>query len=170
MGPEVASAISIGGLALDAGSKIVGAEGQAAGQEYEAQKAERAAEMGRIKATQSDAQSLEQLNTTLGHISAIRVAANTDPTSPTGLAITAEEQRVANREMTIRRTSLDMQSEQDLTDAAFRRSSANTALLGGYLGAASSLGKGFATASGFGGGSSGYYGGSPETNPRLRPI
>lgn len=149
MGPEVAAAISIGGLALDAGSKIVGAQGTAAGQEYEAQKAERAAEMGRIKSTQVDTQLLEQMNTSLGNILAVRAAANTDPTSPTGLAIMDEERRVADRERMIRRTSMEMQSEQDRTDAMFRRRSSSTALLGGYLGAAASVGSAFGKSSAF---------------------
>lgn len=150
MGPEVAAAISIGGLALDAGSKIVGAQGQAAGQEFEAQKQERAAEMGRIKATQQDAQLVEQLNTTLANITAVRAASNADPNSPTGLAIMGNEERIADRERMIRRTSLEMQSEQDINDAAFRRRSASTSLLAGYLGAGASVGSAIGKSSAFG--------------------
>ncbi len=62
---EIAAAASLAGLALDAGSKYFASEGEAAAQEFKAEQAERKAEMGRLAASQLDAQWLEELNTTL---------------------------------------------------------------------------------------------------------
>lgn len=135
MGPEVAAAAAIGGLALEAGSSIVGAEGEAASQEFMAARDKRSAELGRLKAGQTDAQLREELNTTLANIQVTRAAANTDPLSPTGLAILENESRISDRARNIKVASIRAQASEDDASAAYRLEAAKTARLAGYLGA-----------------------------------
>lgn len=142
MGPEVAAAAAIGGLALDAGSSIIKGQGEAAGQEFMAARDRRAAEIGRIKADQTDAQLREELNTTLGMIDVTRAAANADPLSPTALAVKGEERRISDRSRQIKVQSIRAQAAEDEISANYRDYAAKNALLGGYVGAGAKIFKG----------------------------
>lgn len=142
MGPEVVAAAAIGGLALDAGSSIVKGHGEAAGQEFMAARDRRAAEIGRLKADQTDVQLREELNTTLGNIDVMRAAANADPLSPTSLAVKDEERRISDRQRLIKVGSIRAQAAEDEASAAYRKTAAKYALFGGYVGGASKLAKG----------------------------
>lgn len=142
MGPELVAAAAIGGLALDAGSSIIKGHGDAAAQEFQAGRDRRAAEIGRIKADQTDTQLREELSTTLGMIDVTRAAANADPLSPTGLAIKAEERRVSDRDRRIRVGNIRAQAAEDDASARYRDSAAKTALLGGYVSAGAKVFKG----------------------------
>lgn len=139
----LASFASIGSLALDAGSSIIKGFGEKSTQDYLAARDERNAEIGRIKADQTDAQMREDLNTTLANIDVIRSAANADPLSPTGLAITANEQRIGDRARTTRVASILQQADEDEASADYRRYAGNIGLLGGIAGAGGKLLKGF---------------------------
>ena len=112
-------------------SGIVGAMGQAAGQKWEAEKAKRAAEIGRVQADQIDASYRDELNSTISNIRAIRSSSGASVNSPTGRAIEADQEKISNRDRKIDVGSRRMQATQDEADAKFRRSAAKTALFGG---------------------------------------
>lgn len=142
MGPELVAAAALGGLALDAGSSIVKGHGEKASQDFLSQRDKRAAELGRIKADQTDAARREELNTTLANIDVIRSAAGTDPLSPTALAVKGNETRIADRQRMTEVGNIRAQAAEDEATSAYRRQVGRYALLGGYLGAAGKLGRG----------------------------
>lgn len=147
MGPEVqqgvGAAASIAGLGLDAYSKYSRGEGEQASQEFLAARDERSAEIGRIKANQTDTQLRDELRTTLSGIDATRAAAGIDMTSPTTFALKAEEERISDRARTIKTGSILAQAEEDEMTAAYRRRVGRSALAGGALSAGASLLSGF---------------------------
>lgn len=112
-------------------SGIIGAMGQSAGQKWEAEKAKRAAEVGRVQADQIDASYRDELNSTISNIRAIRSASGASVNSPTGRAIEADQEKISNRDRKIDVGSRRMQATQDESDAKFRKSAAKTALFGG---------------------------------------
>lgn len=142
MGPELTAAASIGGLALDAGSSVIKGFGESAGQDFMADQAERAAQLGRIKADQTDVQYRDELATTLGNISVIRAAAGVDPLSPTGAAIRAKEQEVSDRQRMTAVGNIRAQADEKEAEANYRRTAGKYALLGGFVGGGARLGKG----------------------------
>ena len=167
MGPEIAatavSAASIGSLALDAGSSIIKGHGEAAGQEYMAARDRRSAEIGRIRADQTDVQLREELQTTLGMIDVTRSAANTDPLSPTGLAIKANKARISDRARLTKVGSIRAQAAEDEASARYRTTAAKYALLGGYTSGGAKLFRGFSSLSRGVGASGAKYGASGGT-------
>lgn len=110
---------------------LIGAFGEKAGQDYEAAKSKRAAEVGRVQADQIDASYREELNSTISNIRAIRASAGVGANSPTGMAIEAKQQKTSDRDRRIDVGSKRMQATQDDADAKFRKSAAKTALFGG---------------------------------------
>lgn len=142
MGPEVAVAASVGSLALDAGSSILGGQGKKAEQDYLAARDQRAAELGRLRAAQTDVALREELNTTLGMIDVQRAAANIDPTSPTTAVLKEAETSQSDRQRTTKIAGINAQVDEDLASARYRKSAGDTALLGGYLGAGGKVLKG----------------------------
>lgn len=112
-------------------SGIIGAQGAAAGQKWEAQKAQRAAEVGRVRANQIDATYRDELNSTIANIRAIRASSGASVGSPTGMAIEADQQRISDRDRKIEVGNQRMQANQDEADAKFRKSAAKNALFGG---------------------------------------
>lgn len=114
-------------------SMVVGAIGQSQGQQYEAQKAARAAEIGHIQADQTDAAYREDFNTTLGNIRSIRASTGGDPGSPTSLAYIDAERNASDRVRRIKVGGLNMQATQYENDARYFRSAAKTSLFGGAL-------------------------------------
>lgn len=127
------------------------AEAAASKAEFDAQRAERAAQFGRVQADQTDAQLREELSTTLANIDAIRASSGIDPTSPTGFAIKENEARISDRQRTSRVYALRAQADEDERTAAYDRSVAmyqrsvgRSALTAGYLGAGAKLTGGIA--------------------------
>lgn len=121
---------AIGGI-LTGISGIVGAVGQSQAQKWEAQKAQRAAEVGRVRANQIDASYRDELNSTIANIRSIRASSGASIASPTGMAIEADQQRISDRDRKIDVGNQRMQANQDEQDAKFRRSAARTSLFGG---------------------------------------
>jgi hypothetical protein len=64
-----------------------GCRGVAAGDNYKAASLENAARRGRVAAVQIGASASEKIFSDLANIDAVRAAAHTDPTSPTGAAV-----------------------------------------------------------------------------------
>lgn len=145
MGPEVAAA-TLGSLAFEGGGKLLAGQGQAASQEFLAQRDKRNAEFARLRADQTDAFEREQLNTTIANIESIRAAANIDPTSPTSAAIISNEKRIGDRQREIKVASLRAQASEDDASALFRRRLGEDALLGSYLGAGATVAGGLGRA------------------------
>lgn len=162
---------SIASIGLSVASTLNKGYGEQATQEFMAERDQRAADIGRIRAVQTDVHFREQLNTTLANIDAIRSAANIDLASPTSAVLKAEEARVSDRERMIKIANLRSQADEDELSAKYRYQVGKRALLGAYLSAgAQVLSAGKLSGGGGGSGSEGYYGGSPETNPNLRPY
>lgn len=123
------------------GGVMQGMAGQAAAKQQAAE-AQRAAQVGKIKALDTATQMDDELNTTIGNIQAVRAAANVGA-SPTEAAITDKERDVSNRERNIRVFNINQQVASDEASARFYRRSGRTSLftgvLGGLAGAASRL-------------------------------
>lgn len=146
MGPEAAAIASLSSLAFEGGSKLVAGQGQSASQEFMAARDKRNAEIGRLRADQTDVFEREQLNTTIANIEAIRAASNIDPTSPTSAAIIANESRISDRQRLIKTASLRAQAGEDDASALFRRRVGEDALLGSYLSAGATVAGGIGRA------------------------
>jgi hypothetical protein len=141
-GPSVksqAAGTSIVGAGLSAYSDILSSQGTAAGENYKAAALENAAQRGKVAAAQTGASASEKLARDLGNIDAVRAAANTDPTSPTGAAIRDWNETLGLTKKSIDVDNIMAQSAQEQSDAAYLRSSAKTALLGGEISAGADI-------------------------------
>jgi hypothetical protein len=128
---------------MSAAGAGISAYGTSQSDKYQAAEKEQAAEYGDLKATQTNAALTRNLNQTLGNIDAVRAAARTDPTSPTGAAVRNTVEATGTENKNIQVDSIMAQAEQDRADAAYLRSASNTALLSGGINAAGNLFKGF---------------------------
>lgn len=134
-----ASGTSIAGAGLSAYADILKGQGTAAGENYKAASLENAAQRGRVAAAQTGASETEKLVQTLGNIDAVRAAAHTDPTSPTGAAIRDWNETLGLTKKSIDVDNIMAQSQQEDSDAAYLRSASKYALLGGELGAGADI-------------------------------
>lgn len=130
-----AGAASVASIGLSAYGSILKGQGEAAGDEYKAEALERHAQVGRVKAVQTDAGLTEQLNNTLGNIDVTRAAMH-DAASPTGAAIRDTAEYQGDRQKSITVDNILEQVDQDTSDAAYMRTAAKYALLGGDISAA----------------------------------
>jgi hypothetical protein len=113
----------------------VSAVGTSQADNYKAETLDRAATYGDLKATQTGAQLTRNLAVSLGNIDAIRAAARTDPTSPTGAAVRDYTEQIGTEQKNIQVDSITAQAQEDEANAAYLRSASSTALLSGVLGA-----------------------------------
>jgi hypothetical protein len=134
-----AAGTSIVGAGLSAYSDILSSQGTAASENYKAASLENAAARGRVAAAQTGAFETEKLVQTLGNIDAVRAAAHTDPTSPTGAAIRDWNETLGLTKKSIDVDNIIAQSRQEDSDAAYLRSASKYALLGGELAAGSDI-------------------------------
>lgn len=140
-GGSGAGGTSLASAGLSAYSDILKGEGTASADEYQAEKLQTAAIYGDLKAVQTGGQMTRNLNNTLGNIEAVRAAAGTDPTSPTGSAIREQQEELGTEKKTITVNSILQQSLQDRNDAAYYQSAANNALFAGGISAAGDIAK-----------------------------
>jgi hypothetical protein len=129
------------GLSLAAtGFKMVGdltsAKATSAGDIFKAEELEQQAQYGELKATQTNAQMTRNLGITLSHIDAVRAAAHTDPSSPTGAAVRGETEYVGTEKKNITVANIEQQVRTDEANAAYLRSAASNAILAGDISAA----------------------------------
>ena len=136
-------AASAGASIFQAAGSIVQGIGTSNADQYQAKEMEQAAQYGDLKAVQTNAALTRNLNQTLGNIDAVRAAARTDPTSPTGAAVRNTVEATATSDKNIQVDSIMAQAEQDQANAAYLRSASSTALLSGGIGAFGDLLKGF---------------------------
>lgn len=138
----MAAAAPVVGLAATGFSALGSMEGAskaAQGDQFEAQNAENAAQIGQTKAAETDADMRRRLTSQLSNITAIRASAGLDPNSPTGAAISANVKGVADLSRTQAVSNIQNQVTSDQQAAQFYTSSASSALLGGDLGALGSI-------------------------------
>jgi len=146
-------AASAGAGIFQAADSIVQGIGTSNADKYQAAEQEQAAHYGDLKAVQTNTALTRNLNQTLGNIDAVRAAARTDPTSPTGAEVRNTVEATATSEKDIQVDSIMAQAEQDRANAAYLRSASNTALLSGGIGAFGDLLKGFSGMPGLSSGS-----------------
>jgi hypothetical protein len=139
-----ASGLSLASVGLSAYSSILGGEATSSADQYKAEQLDRAAQYGDLKATQTNAQMTRNLSITLGNIDAVRAAARTDPTSPTGAAVRDYAESTGTEQKNIQVDSIMAQAQEDEANAAYLRNASSTALLSGDIGAASAGLKGLA--------------------------
>jgi hypothetical protein len=133
-GPSVglqASGASIGSAGLKMYGDYLSSRGKAAGATYRAQTLEANAQRARVSAVQTGAAESQQLATTLGNIDAVRAAAHGDPTSPMAAAYRDSQEELGLTKKSIDVDNIMQQARQDDSDAAYLRTSAKYALLGG---------------------------------------
>lgn len=128
-----ASGASIASLGLGVFSSLTKGNAAKAGADFQAVRAERAAEFGKVQADLTDTTMREQLNTTLSNIDVIRAAARIDPTSPTTAAIEARQSMLSDRQRTAAVSSLRQQAADDEASAKYLRESGDFAVKMGYL-------------------------------------
>jgi hypothetical protein len=146
-------AASAGAGIFEAAGSIVQGIGTSNADKYQAAEQEQAAQYGDLKAVQTNAALTRNLNQTLGNIDAVRAAARTDPTSPTGAAVRNTVEATGTENKNIQVDSIMAQAEQDRANAAYLRSASSTALLSGTIGAFGDLLKGFSGMPGLSSGS-----------------
>jgi hypothetical protein len=134
-----AGPLSIASLGLSTLSTLMEGQGKKSGFEFQADKAERAAEFGRLQSRLTDTTMRQQLNTTLGNIDAIRGAANIDPTSPTTSAIRDWNQKVGDTQRVAKVMSINAQADEDEASAKYLREAGDFALKTSYLKAGANL-------------------------------
>lgn len=128
-------------MALTGASAGFKAYGESQAQNYQAAVAERDAMVAKTQAAQTDTALREELNRTLARIGTIRASANVGLDSPTTQAVMDEQRRISDRERRTRVENLDIQANAKRDEAAFRRSAANMALIGGGLDAVTGMAK-----------------------------
>lgn len=130
-----ASGGSIASIGLQTYATLLKAQGTATADTYQAERLETAAKYGEVKADQTGAQMTRSLNTTLGNIEAVRAAANTDPTSPTGVAVMDYAENLGEDQRSIAVGNIRAQTIQQRNDAAYYRQASSDALLSGKISA-----------------------------------
>lgn len=128
-----ASGASIASLGLSVFSSIAKGQGTKAADEMQADRAERAAQFGKLQAGLTDTTMREQLNTTLANIDVIRAAAHIDPTSPTTAAVEGHSTMLSDRQRTAALLSINSQVSEDEASAKYLRDAGDYALKMGYL-------------------------------------
>jgi hypothetical protein len=114
-------------------SDYLRSRGAAAGDVFKAEELEQQAQYGELKATQTNAQMTRKLSITLAHIDAVRAAAHTDPTSPTGAAVRGEVEAIGTEQKNITVANIMQQVRMDEANAAYMRSAASNALMSGDI-------------------------------------
>lgn len=142
-----AGGASIASAGLSMYGSVAEGEGKKAGLDFQADRAKRAAEFGKVQAELTDTQFREELNTTLANIDVIRAAGRIDPSSPTSIAIGEREREVSDRQRLASVGSIKAQVSEDLASADYLREAGEHALKMSYVNAGvkglSAVSKGF---------------------------
>ena len=133
MGAAAAGGMSLAATGFTMLGEYTKSRAEAGAEKFKAEELEQQAQYGELKATQTNAQMTQRLAVTLGHIDAVRAAAHTDATSPTGAAVRGYREELGEQQKEITVENILQQSRRDEADAAYMRSNASNALLGGDL-------------------------------------
>jgi hypothetical protein len=142
----LASGLSLASMGFSAASSVLQGEGTASADTYKAEQLERSAQIGILKGNQTNATLTKNLAISLGTIDAVRAAARTDPTSPTGAAVRDYVEQTGTEQKNIKVDSIMAQAQEDESNAAYLRKASSDALLGGDLGAVGNILKGIGPA------------------------
>lgn len=134
-----ASGTSIAGAGLQAYGEILKSQGVAASDTFKSEILEQNAQRGQVQAAEVGADMSRKLSMDLGNIDAIRAAAHTDPTSPTGTAIRDNAENIGLSQKSIAVDQIMAQSRQEQDEAAYLRSASKAALFSGKIDAASDV-------------------------------
>jgi hypothetical protein len=131
-----APAISLASTAMGAIGSMQQGQGEAKGDEYQAQRALLASQYGRIKAAQTGDIMTQNMTRALGHIAAVRASAGADVRSPATAAIRANQEAIGESERAARLGNIFADVRLDETAAKQYTDAATRALQSGYLGSA----------------------------------
>lgn len=134
-----AAGTSIAGAGLQAYGEILKSQGVAAGDTFKSEVLEQNAQRGQVQAAEVGADMSRKLSLDLGNIDAIRAAAHTDPTSPTGAAIRDNAENIGLSQKSIAVDQIMAQSRQEQDEAAYLRSASKAALFSGDISAGADL-------------------------------
>jgi hypothetical protein len=137
-----AAVTSLASAGLAAGGAIMAGEGNKSKDDEQADRLQRAAQYGKVQATETAANDTENLNIKLDNIDAVRAAQNNDPTSPTTAAIRSRTSYLADRQQQIKVGNIEAQDSQDTADADYLHQAGSFAMTMGEVGAGASLLKG----------------------------
>jgi hypothetical protein len=137
-GPAAAG-MSMANVGLQMYSSYLSSRAAKAEDVFKAQQLEEQATIGRLKADQVNAQKTRNLAITLSHVDAVRAAAHTDPTSPTGAAVRGTMEEAGTEAKNITVENILQQSRMDEANAAYLRSAGSNALLAGDIDMVSKL-------------------------------
>lgn len=126
---------SIASIGMSVAGNITKGSGTQAADNFQADRAARAAEFGQTQALLTDTTDRENLNTTLGNIEVVRAAAGIDPTSPTTEALMDRSTELSNRQRMAAVGSIKAQSAEDLASADYLRKVGDFAVTQSYLSA-----------------------------------
>ncbi len=143
----IAAVASIASIGMSVAGDITKGKATQAADEFQADRATRAAQFGEMQATLTDTTDRENLNTTLGNIEAIRSAAHIDPTSPTTAALMDRSEQLSNRQRMAAVGSIKAQNAEDLASADYLRKAGDFAVTQSYLSAGTDIAKGLSTSS-----------------------
>ncbi len=130
------------GLLASAASNVVNAEGTNAADQAQSQILAEQASMGQVAATETNANSIAQLTSTLGNIDTVRAAGHDNPASPTGMALRETTESNANQNRAINVGNILTQSELDTSESNYMKQAGQFALTQGWLGAGATAAKG----------------------------
>jgi hypothetical protein len=119
---------SIATIGLAFLSTIMEGKGKKAGYDFQADRAERRAQLGRLQADLTDTTLREQLTSTLGNIEAIRSAGNVDPTSPTTAALQDRQRTLSDRKRGAALLTINSQVAEDEASAKYLRETGDYAV------------------------------------------
>jgi hypothetical protein len=127
-----AAALPYAAAAASLGGGIMQGLGGAAANKQQAAQAERAAQIGLIKASDTDTYMRDELQTTLANIQAIRASVGAEA-SPTEYAVIDKQRQTSDRQRETEVFNARAQAKSDEDAARFYRSSARMSLIGGGL-------------------------------------
>jgi len=133
MGAAAAGGMSLAATGFTMLGQYTSSRAEAGAEKFKAEQLEQQAQYGDLKAQQTNAQMTQRLAVTLGHIDAVRAAAHTDATSPTGAAVRGYREELGEQQKEITVENILQQSRRDEADAAYMRSNATNALLAGDI-------------------------------------
>ena len=133
MGAAAAGGMSLAATGFTMLGQYTSSRAEAGAEKFKAEQLEQQAQYGELKAKQTNAQMTQRLAVTLGHVDAVRAAAHTDPSSPTGAAVRGYREELGEQQKEITVENILQQSRRDEADAAYMRSNATNALLAGDI-------------------------------------
>ena len=128
-----ATGASIASAGLSSYADVLKGEAVQSSDIFRAQQLENAAARGRVAAVQTGAAESQKIASDLGNVDAIRAAARTDPTSPTGAAVRDWHEQLGLTRKAIDVDQLMAQAAQEDVSAGYLRQAGKQALMMGYL-------------------------------------